>query len=62
MVRYAVLCVALTLVAVAGAADPAWARSLQVGVDDDGVLLGGFCVAAAWMLCGLAAAGYPRPT
>lgn len=25
-------------------------------------VLGGFCVAAAWMLCGLAAAGYPRPT
>jgi hypothetical protein len=25
-------------------------------------VLGGFCVAAAWMLCGLAAARYPRPT
>jgi membrane-associated phospholipid phosphatase len=25
-------------------------------------VLGGVCVAAAWMLCGLAAAGYPRPT
>jgi len=25
-------------------------------------VLGGFCVAAAWMLCGLAATGYPRPT
>jgi membrane-associated phospholipid phosphatase len=25
-------------------------------------VIGGFCVAAAWMLCGLAAAGYPRPT
>jgi membrane-associated phospholipid phosphatase len=25
-------------------------------------VLGGFCVAAAWMLCALAAAGYPRPT
>ena len=25
-------------------------------------VLGGVCVAAAWTLCGLAAAGYPRPT
>jgi membrane-associated phospholipid phosphatase len=25
-------------------------------------VLGGICVAAAWMLCALAAAGYPRPT
>jgi hypothetical protein len=39
--RSTVLCIALLLVAAAWAAAPAGARSLQVGVDDDGVLLGG---------------------
>ena len=40
-VRKAIVCVALMFVALAGAAGSAWARSLEVGVDDDGVLLGG---------------------
>ena len=39
-VRKAIVCVALMFVALAGAAGSAWARSLEVGVDDDGVLLG----------------------
>jgi hypothetical protein len=58
VVRNAVLCVALALMVVAGAAaTPAWARSLQVGVDDDGVLLGGGAPAddavAEWQQLGI---------
>jgi Glycosyl hydrolase family 79 C-terminal beta domain len=57
VVRYAVLCVALLLVAVAGVAAPARARSLQAGVDDDGVLLGGGAAAddavAEWQRLGI---------
>ncbi len=57
MVRLVVLCVAMLLVALAGAAAPARARSLQVGVDDDGVLLGGGAAAddavAEWQRLGI---------
>jgi hypothetical protein len=41
VVRSAIVCVVLLLVAMAVAPSPARARTLQVGVDDDGILLGG---------------------